>query len=682
MGLNEMQKKMRSDYLENNLIITECSQKKPYVFVSYASDDWETVFKQAVVPFQKQYGLRAYADKAFDKLNDKWIVPMLRNVRGSDLMIAFVSQNYIESYACFLELLTAVNNKKQIVFVDLGGGLHLGDTTDQPNIERGVKNEILNQGANISTNTNNSSNDLMRAMKSSFTSISTLLEQDALSKYDISDAFINFFRDASINRKTINDPKALMRTIKSVSSRVFEKIPEHNPRNQAPYISAEVQASQDKQAVAQPAQSVQPEVQPAPSAQSEADPIAQSSLRDQREAEITAQPAGNPQPEVQAATEYSLDELTQKGPAGSRPRGKKSIAILVGAVAGLAVVILAFVLISSRSKQVEAMAYEFSMQDGNKTQLYSGEYTGEWKSSKPYKQGSFTYEDADNSDNSFVYEGEWEDGLANGQGTMTWESGTVYEGEFAGGKRSGQGTMTWADGAVYEGEWVNGLRNGQGTYTKTNGYYYEGEWKDGKVSGQGTSTFAKDDESGRLGYVGEFADDKRNGQGTMTWKSGAVYEGEWKDGVRSGQGTETYAEDDDNGRRDYVGQWENDQRNGQGTMTWTNGNVYEGEWKDGIRSGQGTITSVKGEVYEGEWKDDQRNGQGTMTYAKDDQYKRRNYIGQWENGKQNGEGTMTWTNGGVYEGEWKDGLRNGYGKHTAADGTVREGTWKDDKFVG
>ena len=58
MGLNEMQKKMRSDYLENNLIITECSQKKPYVFVSYASDDWETVFKQAVVPFQKQYGLQ------------------------------------------------------------------------------------------------------------------------------------------------------------------------------------------------------------------------------------------------------------------------------------------------------------------------------------------------------------------------------------------------------------------------------------------------------------------------------------------------------------------------------------------------------------------------------------------------------------------------------------------------
>lgn len=123
MGLNEVQKKTRSDYLENNLIITECSQKKQYAFVSYASDDWETVFKQAVIPLQQQYGLHVYADKAFDKLNDKWIVPMLRNVRGSDLMLVFVSQNYIESYACFLELLTAVNNKKQIVFVDLGGGV-------------------------------------------------------------------------------------------------------------------------------------------------------------------------------------------------------------------------------------------------------------------------------------------------------------------------------------------------------------------------------------------------------------------------------------------------------------------------------------------------------------------------------------------------------------------------------
>ena len=81
MGLNEIQKRERSEFLEKNLKITECSQRKPYVFISYASDNWETVFKSAVVPMQQKYGLRVYADKAFDKVNDKWIVPMLRNVR-------------------------------------------------------------------------------------------------------------------------------------------------------------------------------------------------------------------------------------------------------------------------------------------------------------------------------------------------------------------------------------------------------------------------------------------------------------------------------------------------------------------------------------------------------------------------------------------------------------------------
>ena len=52
MALNEMQKRERAEYLERNLTITECSQHTPYVFISYASDDWETVFKKAVVPLQ------------------------------------------------------------------------------------------------------------------------------------------------------------------------------------------------------------------------------------------------------------------------------------------------------------------------------------------------------------------------------------------------------------------------------------------------------------------------------------------------------------------------------------------------------------------------------------------------------------------------------------------------------
>ena len=34
----------------------------------------------------------------------------------------------------------------------------------------------------------------------------------------------------------------------------------------------------------------------------------------------------------------------------------------------------------------------------------------------------------------------------NGQGTLTWESGSKYIGEFKNGYRHGQGTYTWANG--------------------------------------------------------------------------------------------------------------------------------------------------------------------------------------------------------------------------------------------
>ncbi|NBJ94718.1 TIR domain-containing protein [Parablautia muri] len=682
MGLDETQKKKRSEYLEGNLTITECSQKKPYVFISYASDNWEMVFKQAVVPLQKQYGLRVYADKAFDKLNDKWIVPMLRNVRGSDLMIAFVSQKYIESYACFLELLTAVNNKKQIVFVALEQELHLGDTTDQPNIERGVKNEILNQGANIATNTNNSSNDLMRAMKSAFTSISTLLEQDALSKYDISDAFINFFRDASINRKTINDLGALMGTIKSVSSNVFDKISPRNTPKQVPHTPAEVQTSQSGQS------EVQAAAQMTQSGQSEAEAAVQTPQKEASEEQAVVQTSQKAQEAVQTTADYRFDEPAQKAPGKFKfdLHNKKSVTMLIGAAVGLVAVIIAVVLITSGSKHVEAMAYEYSIHNGSKAQVYTGVYTGEWKKNMPYKQGTFVYEDEDNSENGFVYEGEWENGTANGQGICIYNSGASYEGEFVDGMRSGQGTATYAEDDEYGrrdyvGQWENGSRNGQGTLTWKNGASYEGEWKDGSRSGEGTYIYEEGNEYNIRDYVGQWENDKRNGQGTMTWNDGISYEGEWKDGQYNGQGTMTYAEDDEYRRRDYVGQWENGSRNGQGTMTWNDGTSYEGEWKDNLRSGQGTYTYAEDDEngrrdYVGQWENDKANGQGTLTWKNG-----ASYEGEWKDNLKSGQGTMRWNDGAIYQGEWKDDKCNGQGKYTSASGAVQEGIWKDNKLV-
>ena len=668
MGLNEAQKKERSEYLEKNLAITECSQRKPYVFISYASDNWEAVFKSAVVPMQRQYGLRVYADKAFDKVNDKWIVPMLRNARGADVIIAFISQSYIESYACFLELLTAVNNKKPIVFVSLEDQLHLGDTTDLPVIERGAKNEILNQGANISTNTNNTSNDIMRAMKSAYTSMSTLLEQDALSRYDISDAFINFFRDAAINRKTINDLGAVRRTIKSVSRDVFDKSLVVDLDQQDTSVPKQKQlpvteAKPIRKEEPDPAPAEEPELirkeepAPTPAEDPEPEPI--------RKEEPDPAPAEEPKPVPPQEPEQKKDDSTSD--SGQKPKKPLNIKLIGGIVAAAAVLAVLFIMLSGPGKVTDQ---PYAMTDGN-SDTYSGLYTGEWdkKNERPNGTGTFVMEEA-----AGTYEGEWVDGVAEGQGTytstdgygyvyegefqnnersgkgtMTWETGEgvayVYEGEFQNGKRSGKGIMTWkTDGEVagtYEGDFADDWINGYGTCTWPSGQAYEGEWKNGRFNGKGTLTYA----DGSV-YEGEFVDDKKNGEGTYTKADGTVVTENWVNGSK----VETLTLEDGT----YTGGVSDGKPNGQGTMEYTNGSVYEGEWKNGVRSGQGTHTTSSGNVYVGEWKDDKMEGQGTYTWPNGSSYE-----GEFADGHFNGQGTKKWENGSVYVGEWKNDQLDG-----------------------
>ena len=703
MALSEEQKKERSEYLERCLDITECSQRKPYVFISYASDDWQTVFQSAVVPMQRQYGLRVYADKAFDKVNDKWIVPMLRNLRGADAMVAFVSQRYIESYACFLELLTAVNNKKQIVFVSLGDQLTLGDTTDLPNVERGVKNEILNQGANIATNTNNTSNDLMRAMKSAYTSLSTLLEQDALSKYDISDAFINFFRDASINKKTIHDLNAVRRTIKSISREVFdpqliapatERAAVRPAAAVQPRPAAAPQSAAPVQPAAQPAAPVQPAAPAQPAAAEPAvPPVKEPAYAGAGASAPAAQPAparpeaAQPAPNTAAQAAGVYIENPAKKPLDKR--------ILIGAGAAVVVVVLVLLLLfGGGAKTVTDQEYTTPYE-------VSGLYTGEWKGGEPNGQGTFTTE------KSSVIEGVWADGL-NGTGTVTSADGEVYEGEIRDGKPNGTGSLTRANGDVYEGEWKDGRVNGTATCTYANGDVYEGEWKDSKRDGTGIKT----DADGTI-QDGEWS----NGsfvRGTKTQASnGTVFEGSWDVGTGYFSSGKAIAE---NGKI-YEGTWDvTTGKFANGTITYPDGRLYEGSMKDGYWE-KGTLTQTNGDVLEGEWilenGDSHRFCKGTVTLADGTVYE-----GEWGLGS-DGEtncflsgrktlpdgdyrdgswspdgsftpentkfvsGTVRWTqsDGRIYEGGYSNGTANGPGQMTYTDGSVVTGVWADGQFV-
>lgn len=61
------------------------NENEGFVFISYCSKNKETVFRDVVIPMQKKYGLRVYADKAFDYKNDEWVNQMQENLAASQL---------------------------------------------------------------------------------------------------------------------------------------------------------------------------------------------------------------------------------------------------------------------------------------------------------------------------------------------------------------------------------------------------------------------------------------------------------------------------------------------------------------------------------------------------------------------------------------------------------------------
>ncbi|MBN1387076.1 MAG: hypothetical protein JW965_01430 [Bacteroidales bacterium] len=102
------------------------------------------------------------------------------------------------------------------------------------------------------------------------------------------------------------------------------------------------------------------------------------------------------------------------------------------------------------------------------------------------------------------YRGECKRGLANGYGEAQGED--YYIGDFKKGYPHGNGVYTWSTGEKYEGEWDMGLRDGEGTY------YFFANGKDSVIYGKWI-----DDE-----YVGVYHEraynvDYRNNVGRVTF---------------------------------------------------------------------------------------------------------------------------------------------------------------------
>ena len=108
-----------------------------------------------------------------------------------------------------------------------------------------------------------------------------------------------------------------------------------------------------------------------------------------------------------------------------------------------------------------------------------GWYTGQIADSLFNGYGKMVYAD------STVYEGEWKDGLWEGNGELHFPDGDSYIGEFKEHEFSGYGKYRYADGALYDGYWEHGMFNGSGTMTYADSSIYAGEWTDDRKNGTG-----------------------------------------------------------------------------------------------------------------------------------------------------------------------------------------------------
>jgi len=85
--------------------------------------------------------------------------------------------------------------------------------------------------------------------------------------------------------------------------------------------------------------------------------------------------------------------------------------------------------------------------------------------------------------------------------------------------------MTHANGDIYQGEWKDGKANGEGVFVDSEGSMYKGGWLDDEYHGQGTECWNKNS----IQYTGEFKHGKKTGKGKFEF-NGNYYEGEFLDG--------------------------------------------------------------------------------------------------------------------------------------------------------
>jgi len=203
---------------------------------------------------------------------------------------------------------------------------------------------------------------------------------------------------------------------------------------------------------------------------------------------------------------------------------------------------------------------------------------------------------------AFKYEGEFSEGLKQGQGVYVWDNGDRYDGRFSNDRPDGLGKYHFANGDSYEGEVKAGVIIGRGTYTAKNGDVFEGSFAGGKPHGVGVYRFASGDR-----YEGEMSQGRLQGKGRYFAKSGDRIEAPFVDGKAQGIGTYSFS----NGDR-YEGEIIGGALSGQGVYLYKSGLKYEGEVRQGVPQGKGTFWFQDGSRFEGTFENGLARAKGEI----------------------------------------------------------------------
>ena len=115
----------------------------------------------------------------------------------------------------------------------------------------------------------------------------------------------------------------------------------------------------------------------------------------------------------------------------------------------------------------------------------NGIYFGEANQNLPEGRGCFIYNGKD--DDILQWIGYFHNGEKANYGKLYNDEGKlIYEGEYKNGIRNGEGIYYYARGLRYEGQFINGLREGNGVFYWEDGTRWEGPFKNNEMNGEGT----------------------------------------------------------------------------------------------------------------------------------------------------------------------------------------------------